>query len=102
MTDGLHEVGFAEADAAVDEEGVKLSGWMGSDCKSGGMGELVGGADDKGVEGVAGVEASVFVGVGGGVFVGVGRARRESGVGWGVGGRVLCGCVWCGLVGWVY
>ena len=54
--DGLHQVGLAQPGGAVDEERVvglarRFGGGVG-----GGGGELVGLADDEGVEGVALVE----------------------------------------------
>ena len=54
--DGLHQVGLAEPGGAVDEERVVgLAGRLGGRVRGGG-GELVGLADDEGVEGVALVE----------------------------------------------
>jgi hypothetical protein len=48
LADGLHEVGLAEADAAVDEEGIVSAGGRLGDGEGGGMGELVVHADDEG------------------------------------------------------
>ena len=56
VADGLHEVGLAEADAAVDEEGVIDARAGFGDGLGGGMGEAVGLADDEIVEGVVAVE----------------------------------------------
>ncbi len=50
VSDGVHEVGFAHADAAVEEEGVVGLGGSFGDGLRGGHGELVSGADDEGVE----------------------------------------------------
>ena len=56
VADRVHQVGLAEADAAVQEERVVgLAGTLG-DRQAGGMREAVGRADDEGAEGVAGVE----------------------------------------------
>ena len=56
VRDGLHQVGLAEPGGAVDEERVVgLAGRLGDGVGRGG-GELVGLADDEGVEGVALVE----------------------------------------------
>ncbi len=57
--DGVEQVGFTEADAAIDEEGViGLAGGMGyGEC--GGVGEAVIGADDEILEGIFGIEGEV-------------------------------------------
>ena len=57
MADGVQQVGLAEPDAAVEEERVvAVRGALG-DGPRGGVRELVGAADDEGVEGVLRVEA---------------------------------------------
>ncbi len=56
VADGVHEVGFAHADAAVEEEGVVGLGGALGDGDGGGERELVAGAGDEAVEVVAGVE----------------------------------------------
>ena len=53
VTDGLHEMGFAHADAAVEEERIVGFRRTLGDGLAGGMGELVAAADDEGVEGIA-------------------------------------------------
>jgi hypothetical protein len=56
VADGVQEMGLAEADSAVEEEGVvAVRGPLG-DGAGGGVGELVGGAADEVGESVAGVE----------------------------------------------
>ena len=56
VSDGVHEVGLAHADAAVEEERViRLRGPLG-DSLRGGHRELIAGADDEGVEVVARIE----------------------------------------------
>ena len=69
VTDGLHEMGFAHADAAVEEERIVGFRRTLGDGLAGGMGELVAAADDEGVEGIAGVE------LGGAIPI-------EAGLGW--------------------
>ena len=54
MADGLHQVGLAHSDAAVQKQRVIRLGRAFGDCARGGMGELVAGADDEIVEGVFG------------------------------------------------
>ncbi len=56
MSDGVHEVGFAHADAAIEEQGVVCLGGALGDGLGCGHGELVAGADDEGVELVLGIE----------------------------------------------
>ena len=56
VTDGVHQVGLAETDAAIDEERVVLAGRNLGDRARGGVRELVRRADDEGVEGVLGEE----------------------------------------------
>src|SRR5207302_8447664 len=67
--DGMREVGLAEAGGAVDEQRVVGLGRRLGDRQGGGVGESVGCADDKGLEGVAGVDRQVvwpaFLGGGG-------------------------------------
>ena len=47
MADGLHQVGLAKADAAVDEQRIVRFCRRLGDRESGGMSEVVVGADDK-------------------------------------------------------
>ena len=56
VADGMHQVGFAHADAAIDEERVVGFGWALRDGLRRRHGELVAAADDEGVELVARVE----------------------------------------------
>ena len=56
VADGVHEVGLAEADAAVEEERVVGLRWALGDRLRGGACELVAGAEDEAVEVVARVE----------------------------------------------
>lgn len=56
MIDGLEEVGFAEAGAAVEEERVVGGAGGVADGDATGVGETVAGADDEVVEGVLRVE----------------------------------------------
>ena len=83
VADRVQQVGLAEADAAVDEERVVGLRRQLGDGLAGGLGELVGVADDEGVEGVArgetgrtGPRASSRAGAGRG-----GRARRSISIG---------------------
>ena len=57
VADRLEEVGLAKAAASVDEEGVVSPGWGVGDGLSGGVGELVVGADDEAVERVGGIHS---------------------------------------------
>lgn len=68
VADGVHEVGFAEADGAVDEEGVVGAGGGFGDGLGGGVGKLVVDADDEALEDVAGDEVGFGGGAGGGGF----------------------------------
>ena len=56
VADGLHQVGLAEADAAVEEQRVVASRGVLGHRPAGGVGELVGAADDEVVELIARVE----------------------------------------------
>ena len=56
VSDGLHEMGFAHADAAVKEERVVSLGGTFGDSLAGGVGKLVAAADDEGVEGIAWIQ----------------------------------------------
>ena len=56
VADGVHQVGLAHADAAVEKERIVGLRWALGDGFGGGAGELVAVADDEGVEGVARVE----------------------------------------------
>ena len=77
VADGVHEMGLAHADAAVEEERVVGLGGALGDGLGGGHGELVAAADDEGVELVARVE------LGGGVPVEAGLLGRGGGwAGW--------------------
>ena len=56
VADRVQEMRLAQADPAVDEEGVVgLRGQLGY-CLTGGLGKLVRGPDDEGVEGVARIQ----------------------------------------------
>ena len=58
VTNGVHQVGFTQPGVAIEEEGVVgLSRGLG-DREGGGVGHLVVGADDEGLEGIAGVECA--------------------------------------------
>ena len=57
VPDGMHQMGFAESDAAVDEERVVGRARVFSDLLCSGLGELVALADHEGLEGGVGVEA---------------------------------------------
>ena len=57
VPDGMHQMGFAESDAAVDEERVVGGARVLPDLLRGGLGELVALADDEGLEGGVGIEA---------------------------------------------
>ena len=91
VPDGVHQVGFAQAGVAIDEQRiVGLRGGLGHG-EGRGVGHLVVGADDEGLERVTGVE-----GAGGGAALVVagraargGAAARGGGLGGprGVGGR---------------
>ena len=76
VPDGVHQVGLAQADPAVDEERVVALPGIGPGGDARGVGELVGGSDDEVVEAVLGVE------VRGGAPRGRGRGadlgRRET------------------------
>src|SRR5271166_5526581 len=76
VSDGLHEVSLAHADAAVEEQRVVGLGGPLGDGLAGGVGELVAAADDEGVEGVARVQLRGAVPV-------ETRLRRARGHGWG-------------------
>jgi hypothetical protein len=78
VADGVHQVGFAHTDAAVEEERVVGLGGALGDSLGGGHGELVAAADDEGVELIFGVE------LGGGAPV-------EAGLLGGTGGAGGCG-----------
>ena len=56
VADGLDEVGFAEAGAAVEEEGVVAGAGGVDDAAGGGNGEVVVATDDEIIKGVFGVE----------------------------------------------
>ena len=56
VADGLHQVGLAHADAAIQEERVVGLRRTLRDRLAGGVGELVAAADDEGVEGVARIQ----------------------------------------------
>jgi hypothetical protein len=74
VSDGLHEVRLAHADAAIEEERVVGFGRTLGDGLAGGVGELVAGADDESVEGVARIQLR-------------GAIPIEAGLGWSRGGR---------------
>ncbi len=54
--DGVHQVGLAHADAAVQEKRIVAARGVGGDGFGGGVSELVAGADDEGIEGEFRVE----------------------------------------------
>ena len=56
VADGVHQVGLAHADAAIEEERIVGARGPLGDGQRGGAGKLVAVADDEGVEGVARVE----------------------------------------------
>jgi len=56
VRDGVHQVGLAEADAAIEEQRVEGDRATFGDPTGGGMGELVGLADHEAVEGEARIE----------------------------------------------
>ena len=60
MPDGLHEVGLAEARAAVNEEGIVADAGLFGDRLASGVGELVVVPYDEAGEGVSGIEAGAF------------------------------------------
>ena len=74
MPDGVEQVGLAEADAAVDEERIVGRGGVLGHGQAGGLGELVGRADDERLERVPGIEGRGRRGRGGGD-----RRRRRGG-----------------------
>ena len=77
--DRVEQVGLAQPGAAVDEEGVVGVGGVGRDGKRGRVRELVGGADDEGVEGVVVLPAAHrAVRVGGQRLDGRGLSRRGA------------------------
>ena len=57
VADGLDQVGFADTDAAVQEEGIIFGAGLRGDRLAGGKGQLVAGADHEIIESVAFVEA---------------------------------------------
>ncbi len=83
MPDGLHEMGFAHAHAAIQEQRVVGFGGTLGHGLAGGVGELVAAADDEGVEGVAGIQLRgaipIKTGLGGGAGGGC-RNRREAAI----------------------
>ena len=72
VADGVEEVGLAQTDASVEEDGVIGGPWRLGNGLAGRLRELVGGADHEGLEGVAGRE---IVGRGAG-----GRSRDDPAV----------------------
>ena len=92
VADGVHEMGLAHPDAAVEEERVVGLGGALGDGLRGGHGELVAAADDEGVELVAGVQLRGGAPVEAGLLGhGPGEWTAESGCrsGAGLTGRVL-------------
>ncbi len=63
LADGLEQVGLAETDAAVDEEGVVGLARVFGDGDASGVGELVAGAGDELLEDIIGVEGQGLVAV---------------------------------------
>jgi len=62
LPDGVHQVRLAEPDTAVHEQRVVGAPRCLGDGARGGVGELVRGADDEGVEGVALVQTGDALG----------------------------------------
>ena len=60
LTDGLHQVGLAEAGAAVDEQRVVAGLGFAGDGLAGGVGELVVGSDHEASKSVGGVESGIL------------------------------------------
>jgi hypothetical protein len=87
--DGVEEMGLSEADAAIDEERVVAACGFGGDGDTSGVRELIGGADDKALEGIALIKTRFDVRLcKGGAWEfavmrgeGVGRERGVNGVG---------------------
>ncbi len=75
VRDRVHQVRLAETDAAVEEERVVGAGGRFGHGARRGVGELVGGADDEGLEGEARVQDQAAAGAG----AGAARARRQPG-----------------------
>jgi hypothetical protein len=85
LADGMHEVGFAETDAAIYKERVVGAGRGLGDSERGGVGELVVRADDEGGEGVAGIHpAGDHLGIGEAGGTGAGMLVKAIGSGEGV------------------
>ena len=57
MPDGVEQMRLPQADPPVDEQRVVGPGGQFGHGLTGGLGELIRGPDDKGIEGVAGIEA---------------------------------------------
>ena len=94
VCDGVEQVGLAEAGGAVQEERVPGVAGLLCDRLGGGEGELVGAADDEGLEEVAGARARVAGIAGGGgrrdraLEGAVRRLGREAGRGGGARGVI--------------
>ena len=56
VSDGLHQVGLAHADAAIEEQRVISFRRTFGDCLAGSVGKLVSAADHEGIEGVTRIE----------------------------------------------
>ena len=56
LRDGLHQVGFAQPDAAVDEQGLYASAGRLRHGQARGVGKAVAGADDEAVKRIARIE----------------------------------------------
>ena len=84
VSDGVHQVGLTEPGVTVEEQGVVGLGGGLRDGEGCGMSHLVIGPDDKGFEGVAGIEragdGTAFV-VSGGATSGSGAAAGGCGIG---------------------
>ena len=63
VADGLNKVGFAEAWAAVEKEGIIAGAWGIDDAFGGGDSKIIIGADDEIIEGIFGIKAVVFGGL---------------------------------------
>lgn len=61
VADCLEQMGFSQSDASVDKKRIVLFPRLFGDAFGGGVGELVGAADDETVEGEGGVEQGFFV-----------------------------------------
>jgi len=61
VADGMHQMGFPQTDAAVNEKGIVDLRRHFRDRQRGGVGETVRIADDEGIEGIFGIERGIGV-----------------------------------------